>query len=46
MQERNPTRAMRISDRAYIIDRGTIVYEGVVEKLREDRETMKGYLGV
>jgi branched-chain amino acid transport system ATP-binding protein len=46
LAEQNALLAMDISDRAYIIDKGTIVYEGSVEKLREDENMMRGYLGV
>jgi branched-chain amino acid transport system ATP-binding protein len=46
LSEQNAVLAMDISDRAYIIDKGTIVYEGQVEKLKEDRGTLKEYLGV
>jgi len=46
LSEQNAVLAMDISDRAYIIDKGAIVYEGQVEKLKEDRGTMKEYLGV
>jgi len=46
LAEQNALLAMDISDRAYVIDKGTIVYEGSVEKLREDDNMMRGYLGV
>jgi len=46
LAEQNALLAMDISDRAYVIDKGTIVYEGSVEKLREDGNMMRGYLGV
>jgi len=46
LAEQNALFAMDISDRAYVIDKGTIVYEGSVEKLREDEDMMRGYLGV
>jgi branched-chain amino acid transport system ATP-binding protein len=46
LAEQNALLAMDISDRAYVIDKGTIVYEGSVEKLREDENMMRGYLGV
>ncbi|MBL7205424.1 MAG: ABC transporter ATP-binding protein [Desulfobacteraceae bacterium] len=46
LAEQNALLAMDISDRAYVIDKGTIVYEGSVEKLRQDRDMMRGYLGV
>ena len=46
LAEQNALLAMDISDRAYVIDKGTIVYEGSVEKLRQDKDMMRGYLGV
>lgn len=46
LAEQNALLAMDISDRAYVIDNGTIVYEGSVEKLRQDRDMMREYLGV
>ncbi|MBW2615955.1 MAG: ABC transporter ATP-binding protein [Deltaproteobacteria bacterium] len=46
LAEQNALLAMDISDRAYVIDKGTIVYEGSVEKLQQDRDIMRGYLGV
>jgi len=46
LAEQNAFLAMDISDKAYVIDKGTIVYEGSVEKLREDDNMMRGYLGV
>ena len=38
--------ALDISDRAYVIDKGSIVYKGSVKELSEDKDTMKEYLGV
>jgi len=46
LAEQNALLAMDISDRAYIIDKGGIVYEGSVETLRGDDEIMREYLGV
>jgi branched-chain amino acid transport system ATP-binding protein len=46
LSEQNAILAMDISDRAYIIDKGAIVYEGEVGRLREERATMREYLGV
>jgi len=37
---------MDISDRAYVIDKGAIVYEGRVDELEQNREMMREYLGV
>jgi branched-chain amino acid transport system ATP-binding protein len=46
LAEQNALLAMRISDRAYVIDKGSIVYEGSVEALRDTEKMMKEYLGV
>ena len=46
MAEQNALFAMDISDRAYMIDKGAIVYEGRVEELKQNREMMREYLGV
>jgi len=37
---------INISDRGYVIDKGSIVYKGDVKELSQDRDTMKEYLGV
>jgi branched-chain amino acid transport system ATP-binding protein len=46
MAEQNALFAMDISDRAYVIDKGAIVYEGRVEELKQNRDMMREYLGV
>ena len=46
LTEQNALFAMDISDRAYVIDKGSIVYKGNVKELSEDKNTMKEYLGV
>jgi branched-chain amino acid transport system ATP-binding protein len=46
LTEQNALLAMGISERAYIMDKGVIVYEGSVEKLRKEEQTMRQYLGV
>ena len=46
LAEQNALLAMDISDRAYIIDKGSIVYKGSVEALRGDDGIMREYLGV
>jgi branched-chain amino acid transport system ATP-binding protein len=46
LTEQNALFAMHISNRAYVIDKGAIVYEGDVARLRENEEMMKEYLGV
>ena len=46
MAEQNALFAMDISDRAYVIDKGAIVYEGRVDELKQSRDMMREYLGV
>jgi branched-chain amino acid transport system ATP-binding protein len=46
LTEQNALLAMDISDRAYVIDKGVIVYEGSVQDLKENDQMMKEYLGV
>lgn len=46
LTEQNALFALDISDRVYVIDKGTIVYDGSVEGLRQDRDLMRQYLGV
>jgi branched-chain amino acid transport system ATP-binding protein len=46
MAEQNALFAMDISDRAYVIDKGAIVYEGRVDDLKQNRDMMRQYLGV
>jgi len=46
LAEQNALLAMDISDRAYVIDKGAIVYKGRVQDLRNDDEMMREYLGV
>lgn len=46
LTEQNATFAMNISDRAYLIDKGVIVYNGTIESLRENRPMMREFLGV
>ncbi len=46
LTEQNALLAMGISERAYIMDKGVIVYEGSVGKLRKEEQTMRQYLGV
>jgi branched-chain amino acid transport system ATP-binding protein len=44
--EQNAVAAMKIADRAYVIDHGEIVFRGTADELREDDETREQYLGV
>ena len=46
MAEQNALFAMDISDRAYVLDKGAVVYEGRVNELKQNREMMREYLGV
>jgi branched-chain amino acid transport system ATP-binding protein len=46
LTEQNVLCALDISNRAYAIDKGSIVYKGSVKELSEDKGTMKEYLGV
>jgi branched-chain amino acid transport system ATP-binding protein len=44
--EQNAAAAIKIAERCYIVDQGSIVYEGGSEELRADDETRQRYLGV
>jgi len=44
--EQNVERALRISDRAYILDQGRIVHHGRAEDLLADREIQDRYCAV
>ncbi|NHN58223.1 MULTISPECIES: ABC transporter ATP-binding protein [Halorussus] len=44
--EQNAVAAMDIADRCYVIDQGSIVFEGSADELRQDDETRERYLGV
>jgi branched-chain amino acid transport system ATP-binding protein len=46
LSEQNVRFALRVADRAYIIDSGHIRYEGTVAALRGETEIMKRYLAV
>lgn len=46
LAEQNALFAMDISDRAYVVDKGSVVYEGRVEDLSLNKELMREYLGV
>ena len=45
LTEQNAALAMSVSDKAFIIDKGAIVYDGTVAGLREDQNIMREYLG-
>jgi branched-chain amino acid transport system ATP-binding protein len=44
--EQNAEMALQLADRVYVIDHGTVVFEGTPERLRSDRQVMTTYLGV
>jgi branched-chain amino acid transport system ATP-binding protein len=44
--EQNAAAAIKLADRAYVIDQGGIVFDGTAEELRADEETRERYLGV
>jgi branched-chain amino acid transport system ATP-binding protein len=44
--EQNAAAAIKIAERCYIVDQGSIVYEGSSEELRAEDEIRKRYLGV
>ena len=44
--EQNAEMALRLADRVYVIDHGTVVFEGTPAALRADRQVTTGYLGV
>jgi branched-chain amino acid transport system ATP-binding protein len=46
LSEQNVRFATALSDRAYIIEKGVIRYEGTIAHLREDEEVKRQYLGV
>jgi branched-chain amino acid transport system ATP-binding protein len=44
--EQNAEMALDLADRAYVIDHGTIVFEGTPAALRADAQVTATYLGV
>jgi branched-chain amino acid transport system ATP-binding protein len=46
LSEQNVKFALKHSDRAYIVDKGTIKYQGTIEQLEKDEEIKKQYLAV
>ena len=44
--EQNAEMALELADRVYVIDHGTVVFEGTPERLRADRQVTMTYLGV
>ncbi len=46
LSEQNSTFALKVSDRAYILEKGHVTWEGNISELKENPEIMKAYLGV
>ncbi len=46
LSEQNTKFALKHADRAYIVDNGSIKYEGSIEELEQDKEVKKRYLAV
>ncbi|MFC5970189.1 ABC transporter ATP-binding protein [Halomarina salina] len=44
--EQNAIAAMNIADRCYVVDQGSVVFDGTADELREDEDTRQRYLGV
>ncbi|ELZ26656.1 putative branched-chain amino acids ABC transporter ATP-binding protein [Halogeometricum pallidum JCM 14848] len=44
--EQNAAAAIKLADRAYVIDQGGIVFDGTADELRADEATRERYLGV
>jgi branched-chain amino acid transport system ATP-binding protein len=46
LSEQNSSFALKVSDRAYILEKGQVTWEGNISELRENPKIMKNYLGV
>ena len=46
LSEQNVKFALKHSDRAYIVDKGTIKYQGTIDQLEKDEGIKKQYLAV
>jgi branched-chain amino acid transport system ATP-binding protein len=44
--EQNAELALQLADRVYVIDHGTVVFEGTPDRLRADTQVTATYLGV
>lgn len=44
--EQNALLALKVADRAYVMDEGRIVYSGAAETLRKDRERVRTLMGL
>ncbi|MFB6139635.1 MAG: ABC transporter ATP-binding protein [Halosimplex sp.] len=45
MVEQNATKGLNVSDRGYVLDQGTVRFEGTADSLLDDDEVSKLYLG-
>ncbi len=46
LTEQNALFALDVSDRGYVMDKGTIVYDGLMKDLKDESRIMMDYLGV
>ncbi len=46
LTEQNSNTALKVSDRAYILEKGAVSWQGNASELKENPELMKNYLGV
>ena len=46
LSEQNSSFALKVSDRAYILEKGQVTWKGNISELRENPKIMKNYLGV
>jgi branched-chain amino acid transport system ATP-binding protein len=46
LSEQNSSFALKVSDRAYILEKGQVTWKGNISELRENPEIMKNYLGI
>jgi branched-chain amino acid transport system ATP-binding protein len=44
--EQNAEMALQLADRVYVIDHGTVVFEGTPDRLRADKQVTASFLGV
>ncbi len=46
LAEQNVKMALEVADRHYIIDKGTVKFEGTTQQLRDNQGILETYLGV
>jgi branched-chain amino acid transport system ATP-binding protein len=46
LSEQNSSFALKVSDRAYILEKGHVTWQGLVAELKSKPEIMKNYLGI